>query len=84
MQSLAIAAQSNRADKAFLRGAALNRKHILSYYEEEALFQKAAIEATDKIILIVDHSKFEKKQAFRTWIYRNLITSFSRNFLSLL
>ena len=28
------------------------------------MFQKAAIEATDKIILIVDHSKFEKKAGF--------------------
>ena len=54
-----------RADKAFLSGAALSGKNILSaYYEDDALFQKAAIEAADKIILMIDHSKFEKTAVF--------------------
>jgi hypothetical protein len=35
-----------------------------AYNEDDALFQKAAIKATDKIILIVDHSKSEKTAVF--------------------
>lgn len=46
-------------NKAFISGAALSENYILSaYYEDDALFQKAAIQAAKQTILMVDHSKF--------------------------
>lgn len=51
--------------KSFLSGAALSSKNILSaYYENDALFQKSAINAADKTVLMIDHSKFEKTGVF--------------------
>lgn len=51
--------------KAFLSGAALSEHYILAgYYDEDVAFQKAALEATQKSILMIDHSKFNQAAIF--------------------
>lgn len=51
--------------KAFLSGAALSEQYILGgYYDEDVAFQKTALEATQKSILMMDHSKFNQTAIF--------------------
>lgn len=51
--------------KAFLSGAALSNDFVLSgYYDEDIAFQKAALDATQRAILMIDHSKFEQTAIF--------------------
>lgn len=47
--------------KAFLSGAALGPDYMISaYYDDDALFQRAAIQAAKQTILMIDHSKFDQ------------------------
>lgn len=51
--------------KAFLSGAALSRQFILTgYYDDDVEFQKNALTAAGKVILMIDSSKFEQTAIF--------------------
>lgn len=48
-------------NKSFISGVALSEDYILTgYYDEDVIFQKAAIQAASQTILMLDHSKFKK------------------------
>lgn len=47
--------------KAFLSGAALSENYMISgYYDDDVLFQTAALKIARQTILMLDHSKFEQ------------------------
>ena len=51
--------------KAFLSGAALSENYIVTgYYDEDVAFQRALLAATQKSILMIDHSKFNHAAVF--------------------
>lgn len=51
--------------KAFLSGAALSENYIVTgYYDEDVAFQRAMLEAAQKSILMIDHSKFNQAAVF--------------------
>lgn len=57
--------QNFHVGKAFLSGAALSNKYILSsFYEHDAMFQKTAIDISNETILMIDHSKFNKNALY--------------------
>lgn len=46
-------------NKAFLSGAALSDDYVISaYYDDDLLFQRAAMKAAKQTVLMLDHSKF--------------------------
>ena len=48
-----------RVNKAFLSGAALNRKlELTAFYERDMLFQQKALEHADETILLLDSTKY--------------------------
>lgn len=50
---------------AFLSGAALSSNYIVcGYYDEDVAFQRATLEAAQKSILMIDHSKFDQAAVF--------------------
>ena len=52
-------------NKAFLSGAALSENYIVTgYYDEDVAFQRAMLEAAQKSILMIDHSKFDQAAVF--------------------
>lgn len=53
--------QEVHVNKAFISGAAISEQLVITgYYDDDVAFQKTALQCADKIILMLDSSKFEK------------------------
>jgi DeoR/GlpR family transcriptional regulator of sugar metabolism len=52
-------------DKTFIGTCGLSKKGVMVAFEEDGFIMKKMIEQADQVILLVDHSKFDKKGFFK-------------------